>query len=161
MISKLRIVREVTGLNYWNLDHTRDWTGIVYHHFATPDGERRDARSVQRYHIEENGWSDIGYHFVVERYKGAYVIIEARPLIRIGAHTKGYMNRVAIGVALAGNFDKGYPDIGQIILARKLTLTLRARFKIPVPKIRTHSEFSEKSCPGNFLPPEIIRLFFA
>lgn len=161
MISKLRIVKEVTRLSYYNLDHTRDWTGIVYHHFATPDGERRDALSVQRYHIEDKGWDDIGYHFCLEKYRGSYVIIEARPLIKVGAHTKGVMNRRAIGIAFAGNFDERYPETGLIILARKLTLTLRARFKIPIQRIRAHSEFARKSCPGRLLTPEIIRLIFA
>ena len=44
----------------------RDISEIIVHCSATPKGRNVDTAEIRRWHTEDNGWSDIGYHFVVE-----------------------------------------------------------------------------------------------
>jgi hypothetical protein len=39
---------------------------IIVHCSATPEGRDVKAEEVRRWHVEENGWSDIGYHWIIE-----------------------------------------------------------------------------------------------
>jgi len=53
---------------------------------------------VRRVHVEENGWSDTGYHYVLKR-DGTVEI--GRPIERPGAHAIGH-NADSIGICLIG-----------------------------------------------------------
>ena len=53
---------------------------------------------VKRWHVQDNGWADIGYHYLVDR-GGA--IATGRPLGKVGAHVRG-RNTGSIGIALIG-----------------------------------------------------------
>jgi N-acetylmuramoyl-L-alanine amidase len=57
---------------------------------------------IREWHINENGWSDVGYHFVIRR-DGE--IEKGRPDHVIGAGVKGY-NRDSIHICMIG----GKPD---------------------------------------------------
>lgn len=74
----------------------RELKEIVVHCSATPTGT---VDSIRNYHINHNGWSDIGYHYVIER-DGA--LKTGRPLEQIGAHVKG-ANADTIGICLVGD----------------------------------------------------------
>jgi peptidoglycan recognition protein len=58
------------------------------------------VKGFQDYHMDTNGWSDIGYNFLVG---GDGNIYEGRGWIRVGAHTPGY-NINSMGICLIGNF---------------------------------------------------------
>ena len=58
---------------------------IIIHCTATPEGRQIDIDDVRRWHIEERGWSDVGYHFLI-LLDGTIQI--GRPLERSGAHTR-------------------------------------------------------------------------
>ena len=53
---------------------------------------------ITRWHVQERGWSDCGYHAIVHR-DGS--IGFARPIERSGAHCRG-KNKSSIGVSLVG-----------------------------------------------------------
>jgi flagellar hook assembly protein FlgD len=63
------------------------------------------VRGIQRYHVLGNGWNDIGYNFLVDKYGRIY---EGRAggLTRnvVGAHAQGF-NTGSAGVAVLGSFD--------------------------------------------------------
>jgi hypothetical protein len=62
------------------------------------------VRAIMLYHVQANGWNDIGYNFLVDKYgqvfEGRYGGM-TRPVI--GAHAMGF-NAGSVGVALLGNY---------------------------------------------------------
>jgi N-acetyl-anhydromuramyl-L-alanine amidase AmpD len=76
-------------------------TCIVIHHSATDVGS---AEAFRRFHVEVNGWEDIGYHFVITNGNGGPdgEIQIGRPIQKVGAHAPG-RNQVSIGICLVGN----------------------------------------------------------
>ena len=70
---------------------------LIVHHSASPLSTM--VEDVRSWHVEGNGWDDIGYHWLVPS-DGQLVI--GRPLHLEGAHTRGY-NRQSLGVCLIGD----------------------------------------------------------
>ncbi len=70
------------------------------------------VRSLMAYHIEGNGWNDLGYNFVVDK---CGTIFEGRSggidLPVYGAHTYGF-NQYSTGIAVLGSFHlaNGHPS---------------------------------------------------
>ena len=78
------------------------YSHIVLHHSLTKDGSTVSWDNIRDYHINVNGWSDIGYHFGIELVENDYQILVGRPLRRDGAHAKGEMNKLASASCSAG-----------------------------------------------------------
>lgn len=81
---------------------------IILHHSVIAGG----AREIQRFHQDIRGWQDIGYHYVIDRWKEGYAVFEGRPIEFCGAHagrrTVGSRttnrNFRRIGICVAGDF---------------------------------------------------------
>ena len=62
------------------------------------------VRAIQLYHVKGNGWNDVGYNFLVDRfgtvYEGRYGGIERNV---VGAHAEGF-NTGSVGVAVLGEY---------------------------------------------------------
>ncbi|HWG56857.1 MAG TPA: peptidoglycan recognition protein, partial [Gaiellaceae bacterium] len=62
------------------------------------------VKAIQVYHVKGNGWNDIGYNFLVDKYgqvfEGRYGGI-TRPVV--GAHAEGF-NTGSVGVAVLGEY---------------------------------------------------------
>jgi hypothetical protein len=80
------------------------------HHTAgtndyTPDQSAAIVRGIELYHVQGNGWNDIGYNFLVDKYgqvfEGRYGGIDKNV---IGAHTEGF-NTGTVGVSVIGAYD--------------------------------------------------------
>lgn len=127
------------------------WSHIILHHSLTADGKTVSCQAIRKYHTQEKGWKDIGYHFVIELVNDEYEILMGRPLDQEGAHCQG-MNSVGLGICFVGNFDEQEVPEAQwkrgVILVRGLVHLLN----IPVENIRGHHDHSEKSCPGKKFP---------
>ncbi|MEY2452970.1 MAG: hypothetical protein QOD92_2544 [Acidimicrobiaceae bacterium] len=134
-------------------------------------------RGIYYFHTHSNGWCDIGYNFLIDRYGQ---IFEGRfggghkPVI--GAHAGGF-NAVSTGVALLGTFDtSSLPAVAYAslrnLLAWKLkyhginplgTATISVRESdcncqlwppgtvVTVPTIVGHRDLDSTGCPGAFV----------
>ncbi|MHA6523509.1 peptidoglycan recognition protein family protein [Tessaracoccus sp. G1721] len=119
----------VTG---WAKGDERDFTPVqvlTVHHTATSNSPKQDysatMRAILNYHVTSNGWSDIGYHYLIDRngivYEGRSAGGSASCLtdggngsdfahqagtddIVTGAHVATY-NSGNIGIALLGCFN--------------------------------------------------------
>ena len=80
----------------------REINKIIIHCSATPEGQDFTVQQIRQWHTtpkpKGNGWSDIGYHFVIYRDGSVH---KGRPLEQIGAHTLGY-NANSIGICYIG-----------------------------------------------------------
>jgi len=98
------------------------------------------------------GWKfGMGYHIFIERNGEIYMSERWMKQLN-GAHTIG-QNDVAIGIALAGNFDKQFPTYQQINSLCQVINLLRERIRL---KIDVHKTFQNKSCPGYNFPYGIL-----
>lgn len=106
------------------------------------------VREVRKWHVEDRGWSDNGYHFLIDRDG---TVVEGRPLGRSGAHTKG-RNKGSIGIALFGGHggsendqfsDHFTPE--QDAALRSLIDRLQSQFG--ELKVSGHNQYAAKACP--------------
>ena len=123
---------------------------IILHCSATPDGVSYSWDAIRRYHIEEKGWDDIGYHAGLERYGDQLVIMRGRKPWVMGAHCKAAgRNRDSLGVCVVGEYDTEPPAPDVYNAAIHLLAGLCWTFHIPPTSVYGHREFeSAKTCPG-------------
>lgn len=132
------------------------WTRVLVHHSATHDGDGLDYRSIRSYHVDHQGWQDIGYHAVVERVGDRVFTIPGRPTTMVGSHCPG-QNSTALGICLVGNFDLAPPSEALLEEAAETIAGWVARFGIAVGEIRAHREFKSTDCPGAHFPLADLR----
>jgi N-acetyl-anhydromuramyl-L-alanine amidase AmpD len=135
---------------------------IIVHCTATQpkwmDGQstKDKVAEVRRWHMQDRGWKDIGYHYLIDRDG---TLMDGRPLEQVGAHTMDH-NTGTIGVSLFGGHgasatDKFYSNFteAQDKALRALITKLCNTYKIT--KVSGHNEYAAKACPGfnvlNFL----------
>jgi hypothetical protein len=87
----------------------------VVHHTAGANGYSRAqsaaiVRAIQVYHVKGNGWDDVGYNFLVDKY-GQVFEGRAGGADRnvIGAHAQGF-NTGSTGVAMLGSYQGARPS---------------------------------------------------
>jgi N-acetylmuramoyl-L-alanine amidase len=89
--------------------YTPDLAFAVVHHTAGSNTYTRAqapaiVKAIQIYHVQGNGWNDIGYNFLVDKYgqvyEGRYGGVERNV---VGAHAEGF-NTGSTGVAVLGNY---------------------------------------------------------
>ena len=104
------------------------------------------VKEITDWHVNGNGWSDIGYHWVIRR-DGS---LEAgRAEETAGAHAKGH-NSNSIGVCMVGGMnEQGGSDcnftISQYKALAGLINDLKNRYS--GCKIIGHRDISKKDCP--------------
>lgn len=125
------------------------WKGVCIHHSATKDTESSSWEAIRTYHVETNRWSDIGYHFGVEKLGSHYKIRIGRPTDKSGAHARG-LNSSYIGICVVGNYDSQILEKRTIetlaLLIKDLSQTFK--FEISEESIKYHNEVASKTCPG-------------
>lgn len=129
---------------------------IIIHCADTPpdwmagQSVQKQADEIRRWHVEDNGWTDIGYHFVIGRVGD---MCEGRQLDMIGAHTVGH-NEGSIGICLIGGAGSKAVDMAeqhftdpQLDALAGLIEDLQRKF----PSIHTvagHNQYAARECPG-------------
>lgn len=119
---------------------------IIVHCADTPEGRDVRAEEIRRWHMKERGWSDIGYHYVVD-IDGT---VEAgRPVEIVGAHCSGH-NANSIGICYIGGADANMRPKDTRTEAQKQSIIILLKYlksKWPNAKIYGHRDFSAKPCP--------------
>ena len=129
------------------------------------------VRAIQVYHVRGNGWDDIGYNFLVDKYgqvfEGRFGGVDRNV---VGAHAQGF-NTGSVGVALLGNYDSaGLTAAARSALVKLLAWRLdvahvdplealtwqsggNPRFPAGVPvflrPVSGHRDVGFTSCPGS------------
>lgn len=138
-----------------------DW--IVVHCTATPEGQARTVDQIRSQHRAQ-GWSDIGYHYVVTLDGKVHL---GRDADLAGAHVSGY-NANSIGVVYVGGLEND-PGKPYKLLEAKDTRTeaqktallslLKALRKLyPYARIQGHRDFSpDRNGNGVVEPSEWLK----
>jgi N-acetylmuramoyl-L-alanine amidase len=131
---------------------------IVVHHTGPVDRDGNpydadaSAASINRYHIEEKGWSGGGYHFVDQK-DGTIEVL--RPLTKQGAHVLG-LNHCSIGIVVAGHGDLVRWTQPQRASLLQLVARLAREYNVEPRNVIGHHEAytipgvpdTGKTCPG-------------
>jgi hypothetical protein len=160
--------------------------GFVHHTVTTNDYAPEDSAAIvlgiARYHRDSNGWNDIGYNFLVDKYGQVF---EGRAggmeLAVVGAQAQGY-NSVSTGVAVLGDFRAipdpqpgidalaqllawklalhGIPPTGQITVTSLGGESNRYKAGTPVTfeRLSGHRDGDLTTCPGDGLYAQIPAL---
>lgn len=157
----------------------------VVHHTAGANGytaaqSAAIVRAIQIYHVKGNGWNDIGYNFLVDKYgqvfEGRYGGVDRNV---IGAHAEGF-NTGSVGIALLGTYGDTKPtakaldaiaaliawrlDVAHVDPASRLSWVSggNARFPsgtpVPLAAVTGHRDTGPTSCPGNALGAQLPAL---
>ncbi|EFV78935.1 hypothetical protein HMPREF1013_00819 [Bacillus sp. 2_A_57_CT2] len=123
-----------------------DIRGIIVHHSLTESGS---ADAFARYHVLTNGWSQMGYTFVINRDG---TVERCADYSDVTPHVGDY-NKHYIGVCLVGDFRKQEPTAKQYEVLPDLITFIRKEtgLSLPVSTILGHQElpaYSWKQCPG-------------
>tara|TARA_R110002012_G_scaffold63845_3_gene167967 strand:- start:11178 stop:11594 length:417 start_codon:yes stop_codon:yes gene_type:complete len=126
----------------------RDINRIIIHCSATPEGRDIDAATIKDWHVNGNGWSDIGYHYVI-KLNGE--IESGRPLDVTGAHVKGH-NKDSIGICYVGGADEDMNPKDTMLdcqeeAMRELIFSLRMVWDKDLT-LHGHNEYASKACPS-------------
>lgn len=135
----------------------RDVEHIIVHCAATKADQYVDAAVIRDWHVNKNGWSDIGYHYVIRRDG---VLELGRPIEQAGAHVKGF-NYNSVGVCLAGGLDENGKaqdnfTIQQMDTLFYLVVTLTKLF--PKADVKGHRDYSpDVNHDGQITPDEWMK----
>ena len=150
----------------------------VVHHTAgtnsyTASQSAAIVRGIEVYHVKGNGWNDIGYNFLVDKYgqvfEGRYGGVDKNV---VGAHAEGF-NTGSVGVALIGTYQSAAPtaaektalanllawrlDVAHVDPLSSLTFSSggNARFPVGTPvflrAVSGHRDTGFTTCPGAVL----------
>ncbi len=117
----------------------------VVHHTAGSNSYTRAqsaaiVRGIERYHVLGNGWDDIGYNFLVDKYgqifEGRYGGVDRNV---VGAHAQGF-NTGSAGIALIGTYEGNAPSP-----AARTALTRLIAWRLDVAHVDPLSTFSWRS----------------
>ncbi len=125
----------------------RDINKIILHCSATREGQDISTETIRGWHVNERGWSDIGYHYVI-LLDGT--VDKARPVERQGAHVRG-KNKGSIGVCYIGGCDADMNPKDTRNEAQKKSLEELISYLMDSYEDATlhgHNEFSSKACPS-------------
>jgi N-acetylmuramoyl-L-alanine amidase len=115
---------------------------IIIHCSATKEGQDVSVDTIRDWHVNQRGFSDIGYHYVI--YLNGQ-IEKGRPMSQPGAHCKGF-NRRSVGVCYVGGLDAdGHPKDTRTPEQKKALrdLTLYLKELYPIKVIAGHRDFSK------------------
>ena len=139
---------------------------IVVHHTATPTSW--SVQQLRDLHVNQNGWRDIGYHYVVRLSGDTAVTQIGRPhdgdnnleSWEYGAHAYG-SNSHTLGICTVGNWSMQsmLPEIERELIAALVHLCIQHGLD-PLTQIKGHREMAlaNTECPGSLVDLDTLRL---
>jgi len=134
----------------------RKITELIVHCSATPEGKDKTVEKIRQEH-KQQGWSDIGYHYVIYRDG---TIHDGRDVDLVGAHcSKGGHNQHSIGICYIGGVENK-PNTPYYLQKAKdtrtpaqkaslLSLLIDLKTLYPNAVIYGHHDFDKgKDCPS-------------
>ena len=120
-----------------------EFSGTRRRHFPADDVKTDTIRS---WHINERGWRDIGYHYVIELDGSVH---EARPLSEVGAHAEGH-NEGSVAIVYVGGLDEhGHPADTRTPAQKAALYALTEKLVNEYgATVHGHNEVSSKACPS-------------
>ncbi|MCX7779546.1 MAG: N-acetylmuramoyl-L-alanine amidase [Negativicutes bacterium] len=136
-----------TGLAFGEILERHVTELLIVHHVGGTDRDV-SAAEIHEWHLA-NGWSGIGYHFVI-RKNGT--IERGRPENAVGSHTKGSNSR-SLGINVVGDFTACEPSPAQIASLVNLCADLCEAYELAPAAIIGHRDApdSQTECPGDNL----------
>jgi hypothetical protein len=147
-------------------------THIILHHSYSPDRGTSDWNKIRRYHTQDLGWSDIGYHFGLEMIGPVCEVLLGRMPHEKGAHARELgMNRLGLGICCVGNYDQDHLPPAMFHKLRDLIRWLLIDYEISPRNLWGHRDVGRaagydwrkkqyKSCPGHLFPLDQIKELF-
>ena len=126
---------------------------LVHHTAGTNSYSRTESaaivRGIEIYHVKGNGWNDIGYNFLVDKYgqvfEGRYGGVAKNV---VGAHAEGF-NTGSVGVAVIGTYNDAAPPVAaQKALADLLAWRLDIAHVDPLSSLTVSSGGNPRFPPG-------------
>lgn len=116
---------------------------IVVHCADTPSTMDLTVDLLRKWHVKENGWSDIGYHFLV-KFDGS--VLGCRAETFQGAHCKK-VNDCSIAICLEGGhkWQNNFTPL-QMRALRVLIHGLKEKYNNAA--VVGHNHFDDKDCPA-------------
>lgn len=151
---------EVVPRSAWGAEPLRDnhdpMAGVrrvtVHHTAELPAmSTRSDAelvKGVQRFHQDDRGWADIGYHYLIGRDGRVY---QGRELHIQGAHAGGGNNVENLGVSVVGDFSDGLPTAATLATLEHFLQHQMRTYEVAADQLFGHREFKATACPGDVL----------
>jgi N-acetylmuramoyl-L-alanine amidase len=126
----------------------REVNELIIHSSATREGANIGADDIRRWHVIDNGWSCIGYHFVIRR---SGCVEPGRALRMAGAHVSG-RNANSVGICMVGGVAAdgrtAEDNFTQAQWASLIALVEKLRGQFPGATVHGHNEFSATACPS-------------
>lgn len=142
----------------------RNITGIVVHCTATrPEWwagktSQQKMEECRRWHVDDNGWADIGYHYLIDRDG---TVTPGRSMDKDGAHARGH-NKGTVGISLWGGHGSNEKDqfLDHFTADQERALRqLIARLEEDHGELDVigHNQVAAKACPGFDVPSWLVR----
>ena len=112
---------------------------VIVHCADTPESMDIGYKEIYKWHVEENGWDDVGYHYIIRRDG---IVERGRGESVAGAHCRG-KNQSSIGICLVG---RNRFTREQFHSLRQLVDDIEARYSIK--EVTGHYKYSDKTCPN-------------
>ena len=127
---------------------------VVIHHTAGTNAYTRSqsaaiVRAIQLFHVRTNGWNDVGYNFLVDRFGQVFEGRAGgadRPVI--GAHAEGF-NTGSVGIAVLGTYgDEGISAAARAAIERLVAWRLDVAHVDPLSAVSSLSGGNPRFAAG-------------
>ena len=120
---------------------------IVIHCSATKPRMDIGLTEIRKWHVQDNGWRDVGYHYIIRR-NGEVEL--GRSIRDTGAHAAGY-NHKSVSVCMVGGMAEDNSAENNFTAQQwtaLLDLVKQIKVDYPEANVIGHNEISEKECPS-------------